>query len=347
MICTSAADLSSAQTFVELDGFLPGSRTTVKLEGLNLTGSIKLKTARAMLEALEAKGLLDRARIIESTSGNLGVALAVICAVKRYPITLVTDPNANERSVQYMRAMGAEVVTVRERDENGGYLHTRLRYIHERLAADPSLIWLNQYASAANVAAHREGTGAEILANYGVPDWLFVAVGTSGTLMGILQYLRWTEAATTVVGVDAVGSVTFGEPPARRWIPGLGASRRPEIFTDDGSFRKVVVSELDTILTCRLVARRYGLLLGGSSGTSLAALLASRAEIPPGSRVLVISPDMGERYLDTVYNDEWVTRRFGAEAVRWLSHPDAVDQIRNRLSARPSADFAAGKVMLP
>jgi cysteine synthase A len=103
----------------------------------------------------------------------------------------------------------------------------------------------------------------------------------------------------------------FGGSPGHRHIPGLGTSRQPEIYMDDGSFDKILVPESETIRMCRQVARSYGLLLGGSSGTALAAIAASLDGIPAGSTVLALSPDMGHAYLDTVYDDVWVLEHFG------------------------------------
>uniref|UniRef100_A0AAU3HYG5 2,3-diaminopropionate biosynthesis protein SbnA n=1 Tax=Streptomyces sp. NBC_01393 TaxID=2903851 RepID=A0AAU3HYG5_9ACTN len=302
--------------FLKLPYFQASFDTYVKLEGLNPAGSIKMKTAREMIGAAEAQGLIGPdTHLIESTSGNLGIALAAICASKGYPITLVTDPNANARTLKYIRTLGADLVVVDERDQSGGYLQTRIDYIRRRVAIEPRLLWLNQYTNPANVNAHVKHTAPEIFEGFGLPDWLFIGTGTSGTLMGCVSYLRRLDAHTRIVAVDAQGSVIFGGPPGRRRLPGLGASRKPEIFHDDGSFQKVLVSEEDTIRMCRRVAREYGLLLGGSSGTVLAAVDAYRDRITPGSRVLVISPDMGDGYLDSIYDDQWVCDRFGAHVL--------------------------------
>ncbi|WP_223199405.1 2,3-diaminopropionate biosynthesis protein SbnA [Solihabitans fulvus] len=304
----------TGEIFLELPGFAPHFDTHLKLEGLNPAGSIKLKTAVALVDSLEQRDLIGPgSALIESTSGNLGIALATVCATRKYPITLVTDPNANARSIQLMRALGAEVVVVRDRDRNGGFLQTRIDYVRQRVATSRNVVWLNQYANPANTAVHRDRTAQEILDGFGAPDWLFVGAGTTGTLMGCVERFRDESASTTIVAVDSVGSVSFGGPPSRRWIPGLGTSRRPEIFRDDGTFQKLLVPEADTIRTCRRVGRDYGLLLGGSSGTVLAAVTAWRDRIPAGSRVLAISPDLGDRYLDTIYHDEWVSQRFGAD----------------------------------
>jgi cysteine synthase A len=319
MLYDSAHDAGDRHCFVRLPGFLPHAEVWLKLEAQNPAGSIKIKAARAMIAAAEEAGHIGPGtELIESTSGNLGIALASICAARGYRITLVTDPNANYRSVQQMRALGARVVIVDQRDDNDGYLGSRIAYISLRLAADPKLVWLNQYANPANVAAHRDGTAVEITEGFGLPDWLFVGVGTSGTLMGCVEHFGRIGAATVVVGVDAVGSVTFGGPPARRLIPGLGSSRLPEIFRygKHGGYRRMLVPEPDAILACRQVAAAHGLLVGGSTGTVLAAARASRHRIPTGSRVLAISPDHGHAYLDTIYDDTWVAAHYGPEVLQ-------------------------------
>lgn len=313
MIFKHPIDIMLSEVFTELPGFIPEFDTFLKIEAFNTAGSIKLKTARRLLDGFASTGMIGPdTELIESTSGNLGIALAALCAARRLKIILVTDPNASPRSVQHMRALGAKVVLVRERDAEGGYLGSRIGYIHRHLAASPSSLWLNQYANPDNIRAHSAGTAEEILRSFGAPDWLFVGVGTSGTLMGCVEHFQATGTPTTIVAVDAVGSVTFGGPALVRHIPGLGASRRPEIFQDQGHFKKVKIAESDTIRTCRKVAREYGVLVGGSTGTVLAAVQAARDQIPAGSRVLVVSPDLGERYLDTVFDDTWVTDHYGA-----------------------------------
>jgi N-(2-amino-2-carboxyethyl)-L-glutamate synthase len=323
LIPSRVYDVPSGDRFVELPGFREGFSTYVKLEGLNPAGSIKMKAAREMVLDAEERGLLTPGcAVIESSSGNLGVALASICAAKGYRLTLVTDPNTNARSVRSCRALGAKVVTVRRRDAAGGYLGSRIEHIRHCLAADPGLVWLNQYTNPCNPRAHRTHTVTEILDGFGVPDWLFVGTGTSGTLMGCVQGLRERGLPTRVVAVDAVGSVTFGGPPAPRRIPGIGASRRPELFTDDGTFVKTLVAESDTVRMCRHVARTYGLLLGGSSGSVLAAVAAFGHRVAADSRVLVLAPDMGDGYLDTVYDDDWVRERFGPAGLEPLAGPD-------------------------
>lgn len=336
VIADHAFEVFSEHAFLALPGFAGRFSTTLKIEGLNPAGSIKLKTARSLVEDLERSGRLKPGNaLIESTSGNLGTALASVCAAKGYPVTLVTDPNANGASVRAMRALGAQVVVVTERDANGGFLETRIDCVRRRLAADPALIWANQYANPANPGAHQRHTAQEIISGFGFPDWLFIGAGTSGTLMGCVRAFRALDAPTRIVAVDSVGSVTFGNPPQPRHIPGLGSSRPSQLLCDDGSFEKVLIPEADTVRTCRRVARRYGLLSGGSTGTVLSAIERLAPVIARGSRVLALSPDLGDRYLDTIYNNDWVVERYGPE-VLW-PEPSA---------ARPEPAAAAPELAL-
>jgi len=307
VIVDNSYDLIQDDVFLRVPDVSGLNRFYLKVEGLNPAGSIKLKTARGLVEAAEASGAdLNEIRLIESTSGNLGVALAVICAAKNYKLTCATEPKASAAAVATMRTLGAEVVVVRDRDANGGFLGSRIEYIWQRLAADPNLCWLNQYATPSNAAAHEQSTAPAVFAAFEHVDYLFVGVGTGGTLMGCVDYFRRRSASTRVIAVDAVGSVSFGSDPATRHIPGLGTSREPEILDRYAPDEVILVQEWETVRECRWLARRTGLLAGGSTGTALAAVRQRAASIPADRTVVVIAPDMGDRYLNSVYDDCWV-----------------------------------------
>ncbi|GAA2798181.1 2,3-diaminopropionate biosynthesis protein SbnA [Saccharopolyspora taberi] len=307
MIFRHVYDVVVDNVFLELGGFVQDADVYVKLEGLNPAGSIKLKTAVALIDSVEATGALrPGTRLIESTSGNLGVALAVICAARKYSLTLVTDPNTSRQAVRMMSSLGAEVVEVTGENSSQGFLQARFDYVRSRIAVEPELVWLNQHANAANVEAHSSRTARAIHDEFGHVDVLFVGAGTTGTLMGCVDYFSRHSPRTRIVGVDSVGSVTFGGPPSTRHIPGLGAARRPDIFVDDGSFEKVLIPETETVAMCHRLTRDYGLLAGGSTGTVLAAVDRISGSLPPRSRVVAISPDLGEKYVDTVYSMAWV-----------------------------------------
>ncbi|MFD7432108.1 2,3-diaminopropionate biosynthesis protein SbnA [Streptomyces sp. NPDC059818] len=326
MIYQRACDIVTDEVFLEADDVLPGIHLFLKLEGMNPAGSVKLKSAVGMVDDAERKGVLwTGGRIVESSSGSLGIALSVIAASRGYDFTCVTDPNVSPQSLALIRALGADVVQVTRRDHNGGYLGTRIARIHEMIDADPGLVWLNQYANPANAQAHARRTATSILKNIGHVDVLVVGAGTTGTLMGCTRHFRTFSPWTKIVAVDTVGSVTFGGPPGPRHIPGLGTSRRPELCRPDQVDEVVLVDESDAVRMCRRLARERGLPLGGSTGSVLAALESMTDRIPAGSRVVALSPDMGDRYVRTIYDDDWVADTFGTHVLDPSGrHPVAV-----------------------
>jgi 2,3-diaminopropionate biosynthesis protein SbnA len=312
MLARSADSLCLDDVFVELSGYVAGSQVALKIEGFNAAGSIKLKTALGLIaDAERRRGLKRGGRVVESSSGNLGVALGIVCAVRGYRFTCVTDPNASSSHLAIMRRLGVQVVVVDRRDEQGGYLGQRLKYIEERLREDPELIWTNQYANTANSNAHYELTAAAILREFNRVDYLFVGAGTTGTLMGCVRRFREKSPATEIVAVDAAGSVTFGFAAGPRRIPGLGTSLRPPLYDPVGVDSVILIEEFDAIETCRSLAATYGLLVGGSTGSVLAAVRRYATQIPRGSTVVAISPDLGDRYIDMIYDDKWVQKNYG------------------------------------
>lgn len=312
MIVDHAYDIVTDDIYLRMPKLIDQSDVYLKLEGINPAGSVKLKTAVALIEDAEARGFLKPGcGVVESSSGNLGVALSMVCSVKGYPFTCIIDPNTSERCVATMRALGAQIVMVHERDENGGFLGTRIARLNEMLACDPGLIWPNQYANGANPRVHFERTAASIVESISPVDYLFVGAGTTGTLMGCASYFRQFSPDTRIIGVDTNGSVTFGYPAGPRHIPGLGTSRRPELCRADILDEVLLADESEAIRTCRMIAADYGLLIGGSTGSVLAAVCEYGPRIPAGSTVVAIAPDLGDRYLDTIYDDDWVIARFG------------------------------------
>lgn len=310
----SLCEIVHDQAFLKVTGL--GADFFLKMESLNPAGSIKLKTAVGLINDLQTRGLLGPDTIlIESSSGNLGVALAMICAERAIPFTCVVDPNSSSHNIRMMRSYGAEVIQVEVPDANGGFLGTRIELIREKVASDPRYVWLNQYENAANPRAHARTTARSISQHFGHVDYVFVGAGTTGTLMGCIQHFQRHHPTTRIIAVDSVGSVTFDTPASRRFIPGLGTSQRPPIFNADGIHALEMVPESHTVAMCRILARSKGLLVGGSTATVIAAVHAWRERIEPGSVVVALSPDWGERYLDTLYDDHWVEQRFGREVL--------------------------------
>lgn len=298
--------------FLELRQFIPGSKLHLKLEGYNAGGSIKLKTATALLHDAEAHRQLKSTRkFIESSSGNLGLALSVIAAARGYHFTCVVDKNSSAQSINIMHALGTTVVVIDKPDAQGGYLGSRLDYIRAELARDPDQIWLNQYQNRANPDIHATLTAQSILAEFDQVDYLFVGAGTTGTLMGCVAAFRAHSPATRIIAVDSIGSISFGGASQRRHLPGLGSSVTPHFFDSAQVDHMIQIAEAETIASCRHVAARYGYLGGASTGTVLAAIQRMQDSIPARACVVAISPDLGHAYLDTVYNDAWCNKTYG------------------------------------
>ncbi|MDL4821053.1 2,3-diaminopropionate biosynthesis protein SbnA [Actinomadura opuntiae] len=290
-----------------------GAALHLKCEGFNFAGSVKLKAAVEMVAAAEQSGLIEAGSVlVESSSGNLGIALAVIAASRGYRFVCVTDPRCNTAARRLMRSLGAEVRVVGTPDDAGGYLASRIRHVRELCAADDRYVWLNQYANPDNWRAHHRRTAPAIEHAFPGLEVLFVGAGTTGTLMGCARYFKERRAPVTIVAVDAAGSVTFGGVPERRMVPGLGTSVRPALVDESYIDDVVHVPEDDTIRTCRSLAAR-GFLFGGSTGTVVSGAIGWLKEKYPGEEpvAVAISPDLGERYLDSLYSDEWLSEHFG------------------------------------
>jgi N-(2-amino-2-carboxyethyl)-L-glutamate synthase len=310
MIIDSPLDLIFRDLFYRLREFAGGNDVFLKLEGFSVTGSIKIKTAIALVEDLEQRGIAKPREtvIVESSSGNLGLALSLVCATKGYKFICVTDPNANRATIKGIELYGAQVIVVEDRDSAGGYLGSRLKTIDGILQSDPNAIWLNQYANIANKRVHAEQTAAEIAREFDKVDWVFVGTGTAGTLAGVSETLHQEFPRIKVVAVEPAGSVTFGGAPGKRNIPGIGASVKPALSDLAKPDRIVTVSEERTVEACLSFSRDYHLLVGGSTGSILSAVQQMAPEFRLDDTIVAISPDLGDKYLDTIYDPAWVKR---------------------------------------
>nr|WP_228045859.1 2,3-diaminopropionate biosynthesis protein SbnA [Saccharopolyspora sp. HNM0983] len=317
-------DCVGATPLVRLRRCFPHSEWEVlaKLEMLNPCGSMKDRPARHIVEqGLHDGTLAPGMRIVESTSGNLGVALAVAARTRGLSFTAVVDPNTSPANLRLLDLFGADVDMVTDQDEAGGYLQARVRRAQAHAAGDPNVVWVNQYANERNWRAYYDTLGAEILQQVDGPiDYLVAPVSTTGSLQGTARRLREVYPGLTVVAVDAVGSVIFGAPPAERRIPGFGASRVPEIFDQDDVDEVIHVADPDSTAGCRRLVETEGLLAGGSSGAVITALHQLLGRLRGPARVVTWFPDRGERYLDTIYDDAWA-----AELKRDVPRADLAD----------------------
>jgi cysteine synthase A len=310
---SAAHELFDAEVYLDLRQLL-GAKLFVKFEGFNFAGSVKLRAASWMVAAAERDGLLrPGCTLIESSSGNLGVALAVVAAGKGLPFVCVTDSKCNTATLRLIRALGAQVVVVEGTDVSGSHLEARKAYIREKCAEDSTYVWLNQYENPANWMAHYATTAPLLAKRFPDLDVLFIATGTGGTLTGCARYFRDHQPEVRVVAVDSDGSVNLGGKAGPRHIPGIGASVPMPLIEPELVHDVVRVPEPETLRMCRRLAAQ-GLLLGGSSGTVISGALRWLGMHDPAQSLTAVSiaPDLGERYLDSVYDDDWVADAYGA-----------------------------------
>lgn len=281
---------------------------SLKLECDNPTGSMKDRTGYSLIQDLEDRGLLNASStIIESTSGNLGVALALICKARGYQFIAVVDPKTTQENISKMKALGARIECVYHSDENSGYLLSRLERVHELCRLNKNYVWTNQYANTANPHIHYLSTGPEIYRQMNKRiDVIFAPVSTGGTLAGIGRYLRKVIPSTTIVGVDAYGSVIFGSAPAARKLTGIGSSRLSSFLTNDFYDDAIHVHDEEAFAFCHALYQRTGLKLGGSSGCVLFACAQFLADHPEMNDIVCVCADSGENYNTTIFEQNWI-----------------------------------------
>ncbi|OAH14505.1 2,3-diaminopropionate biosynthesis protein SbnA [Streptomyces jeddahensis] len=316
-VISTPQEFNEDDLYVDLEAII-GQRLFLKCEGFNFAGSIKLKAAAAMVEAAERDGRLTKDSIlVESSSGNLGVALSMIAASKGYRFVCVTDARCNLPTRLLMEALGSQIHIITEPAADGGLLAARLNHVRALCASDDRYVWLNQYSNPNNHMAHYRTTAPAIARRFPDLDVLFVGAGTTGTLMGCARYFRNWHKPVHIVAIDSEGSVTFGDTPGRRMIPGLGTSVRPPLLDESYVDEVIHVNEADTIRTCHQLARR-GFVFGGSTGTVVSGAARWLAEHSGHHRqptAVTIAPDLGERYLETIYQTNWVQGLYGDDVL--------------------------------
>ncbi len=306
-------DLTGHTPLVELPSLArafqrPDLHIYAKLEQFNPGGSAKDRTARALVQAAIESGLPENPTLVESSSGNLGMALARQAQMRGWNFHCVVDPRVNDSTVATMQALGAHVDLVTEPDpDTGDWLTARRSRVAELMRTVEGAVNLDQYSNQAAFKAHDEGTMAEIISQLGqAPDWLLVAVSTTGTIGGCIQRLNRIGAHTRTVGVDAHGSVLYQGKRGERLLPGFGAGVVPHLSTLQNPTQVQRVHDVDSVVGARVLARTEGLIPGASGGAVVSAVHACREEFSAGSHVVMVLHDGGTNYLNTIYSDDWV-----------------------------------------
>lgn len=300
---------------VDLSAGFPGqARVWGKLESFNPGGSAKDRTARAMVADATEKGLLYPGAVaVESSSGNLGIALAREAVAGGWEFHCVVDPRTNQATLSMIRALGAVLHPVTEPDPETGDWLTARRNLVARLKDELGAVNLDQYSNRAAFDAHNHGTMAEIVQQLGhAPEMVVVAVSTTGTIGGCLRHVREHGYDTKVVAVDAEGSVLFDGARGERILPGYGAGVVTELSKEVEPDRVLRAEAFEAIHAARILASSTGF-VPGASGGAVAWAVEKLVREGAASEIVGVFHDDGRAYLDTVYNDEWVNEQLGVE----------------------------------
>jgi cystathionine beta-synthase len=301
----------------------------VKLESLNPGGSIKDRVGIAMIEEAERQGWLrPGGTIIEATAGNTGVGLAMAAAVKGYRCIFVMPDKMSGEKIRLLAAYGAEIVitpTSVPPDSPESY-----NGVADRLAREIPDAWRpNQFANLANPEVHYRTTGPEIWEQTeGKITALVAGCGTGGTISGVGRFLKEKSAAIKVIGADPEGSILSGDSPRSWKVEGIGEDFVPRTLNSQVVDEWVRVGDAESFHVARELARKEGLLVGGSSGTAVAAALRFARRLGPRDLVVALCPDTGRNYLSKFFDDRWMAEN----GLTW--EPQPANSVGDLLRAR-------------
>ena len=307
----SVADLIGGTPLVQLTHVTNGIRATVlaKVEYFNPGGSSKDRIAVNIIDAAERDGLLrPGGTIVEPTSGNTGVGLALIAQQRGYRCIFVVPDKVAEDKRAVLRAYGAKVVvapTSVEPDDPRSYYS-----VSDRLVAEtPGAFKPNQYANPNGPRSHYESTGPEIWSDTdGLVTHFVAGVGTGGTITGAGRFLKEaSDGAVRIVAVDPVGSIYSGGPVHGYDVEGVGEDFWPDAYDPSVVDEIHRISDAESFAMARRLAREEGLLVGGSSGMAVVGALRVASELPADAIVVVLLPDHGRGYLSKLFDDDWMT----------------------------------------
>lgn len=307
MICDNVLEAVGSTPLVRLNR-LTGpndAQVLVKFEGVNVGGSVKTRTALKMIEEAEARGeVTPDSIIVEPTSGNQGVGLALVCAVKGLKARIIMPDSCSEERRKIMEHYGAEVILVRDEGDIGACIEECIALAARMAAEDPRVFVPQQFVNRDNLAAHVAGTAAEILADAAeaglVIDGFCSGFGTGGTITGIGSELRRVNPAVQIWAAEPEhAALLSGGAIGTHVQMGIGDGILPAIMDTELIDEIVVVSDDEALDVARRLAREEGLFCGISSGTNVACALQLARKLGPGKTVVTLAPDTGERYFST------------------------------------------------
>lgn len=286
-----------------------------KLEYFNPTGSVKDRAASYVIGKLLDIGEINQSTtIIESSSGNFGIALSTFCKHYGLPFYCVIDSNILPMNEMLIREFSTKVIKVTDPDPYGGYLVNRIKEVQRLITDLPNSYWINQYGSLQNAEAY-ESLAIELSEQIEKIDYVFMGVSSGGTITGVSKKMKELNPNVKIIAVDIVGSIIFGGKPQKRYIPGIGSSMVPNILKDAQIDEVVYVSEATTVKVCRQLLSEQSLFVGGSSGSVYAAIHSYFHERNYANQpnVVAIFPDRGDRYYDSIYNQSWCKEKMEME----------------------------------
>lgn len=278
------------------------ARIVVKYEGLNVGGSIKTRTALQMINGAEARGILNKdSTIVEPTSGNQGIGLAMVCAVKGYKAVLIMPDSVSSERHKLVAQYGAEVVLVHDEGDIGECIKKCIALANDMAAADPNVYIPQQFENADNLVAHETTTAQEILRDIDSPiDGFCAGFGTGGTISGIGKVLREAYPNLLIwIAEPDQAAILSGGPIGSHMQQGIGDGIIPAIFDTEIYDHICQISDEEALQTSRELAQKEGILCGISSGTNVAIARRLASHLGPGKTVVTILPDTGERYFST------------------------------------------------
>lgn len=310
-----------------------------KIEGSNLFGSVKDRAARYLMENAYNDGIIKNDTvIIESSSGNFGIALAGMCKIKGNSFICVVDPNITELNRKIIELLGAEIVVARKADKNGNYVQDRIQTVKEYVTNHTNAYWTNQYENEYVWKAYFS-LGEELCNEMEKIDYLFVAVSTCGTLAGTSQKIKEQFPNCKIVAVDIVGSQIFEQSNRKKHISGIGTGLIPQNLVHAKYDDYMIIEEVDAISECNKLLTK-GIVVGASSGAVAYAIqnyTGYSNDLEP-RKIVGIFPDRGERYLDTIYDKMAAYSNHASASRTVIDYTTASSSAKSVAAAKAASD---------